>query len=749
MHHPTLMMETLEPRCLLDGSVGVNDLTVQNTSVSSPAVVAHLFYNNSRFDGYDAQANARDDAAIATDKQALRPGQTATFANYSSYHRGINGLMFDVPEVAVVPTKNAFLFKVGNSSNPAGWSVYTGDVTITVRQGAGVEGRDRVTIVFPDHAIQKTWLEVTLFADPWGQHLGLWQDEVFYFGNAIGETGNSTGNTNVDATDELAARNNQRHFLHPATVTDRHDFNRDARVDATDELIARAHQTTFQTRLTLLSIPLLTIPTDPLSNRFTVQVDGRFLPVYTYQDMDYVSVPWNEPVTLTVTRLDGNNITTKRIRPERLNLPGTVTGPKLTFTLSTPQHLVVSIDKLRKLVIVPRQPDPDRPNLYSSTVINARTLGADPTGTLDNTTILQNAINNLPTGGTLYVPAGVYVTGSLKLKSNMTLYLEHGAMLKGSSDPYKHLFHSNTLYFIYARDVQNVRILGHGTLDANGDAIRRAWERIKNVDKVAGRTFLSVNADDMTIKNITVRESYSWNMHFVSSDRLHVSGVKVFSNMNHGNGDGMDIDGCVDVLIENCLIIAEDDAISPKAAWTTTSPKNLTVRNSVLWSQNATGIRLGDETFSSSFDNMLFENIDILRANTMIRIYNYDGADMRNITFSNLWTEEFSLYVQNQGYEEIKRQTAVSGETYFFYIYVRPRTTGSPIGLVRDVLLHNVYAQRKVQSRLEGLIRADGSTSIRRVTFHNYFIKGICYDNADDLDIAVRGASEQPTIICD
>ncbi|NJL30122.1 MAG: hypothetical protein HC898_00005, partial [Phycisphaerales bacterium] len=175
--------------------------------------------------------------------------------------------------------------------------MYTGDAAISVREGAGEDGRDRLTLVFPDHAIENTWLEVTLLADPWGQHLGLWQDEVFYFGNAIGETGNSSSNTNVDATDELAARNNQRNFLNPASITDRHDFNRDARVDATDELIARSHQTTFQTRLNLLSIPLLTIPADPLSNRFTVQVDDHSLPVYTYQDMDYVSVPWDEPVT--------------------------------------------------------------------------------------------------------------------------------------------------------------------------------------------------------------------------------------------------------------------------------------------------------------------------------------------------------------------------------------------------------------------------------------------------------------------
>ena len=51
----------------------------------------HVFYNNSAFDGNDPRANADDDLAVAPDKQALLPGQTATFVNYTSYGGGING----------------------------------------------------------------------------------------------------------------------------------------------------------------------------------------------------------------------------------------------------------------------------------------------------------------------------------------------------------------------------------------------------------------------------------------------------------------------------------------------------------------------------------------------------------------------------------------------------------------------------------------------------------------------------------
>jgi hypothetical protein len=78
---------------------------------AADVVQRHIFYNNSRFDGNDPA----DDAAIAPDKQALLPGQTADFANYTSYSRGINGIMVDIaglPE-EVTLTAADFAFRMG------------------------------------------------------------------------------------------------------------------------------------------------------------------------------------------------------------------------------------------------------------------------------------------------------------------------------------------------------------------------------------------------------------------------------------------------------------------------------------------------------------------------------------------------------------------------------------------------------------------------------------------------------------
>lgn len=76
-----LVMEQLEERRLLS---------------AAQVVGRDVFYNNSYFDGRNPAADTSDDNAIATDKQALLPGQTASFTNYTSYSKGINGVMVDI-----------------------------------------------------------------------------------------------------------------------------------------------------------------------------------------------------------------------------------------------------------------------------------------------------------------------------------------------------------------------------------------------------------------------------------------------------------------------------------------------------------------------------------------------------------------------------------------------------------------------------------------------------------------------------
>ncbi len=215
-----------------------------------PASVAgrSIFYNNSYFDGNNPAANSQDDAAIATDKTPLLPGGTASFANYTSYSRGINGIMIDVQNLSGTPTAADFVFKVGNSNTPGTWTAAPAPTSVTVRPGPG--GASRIEVVWPDGAISKEWLQVTLLADA---ATGLAANDVSYWGNAVGDTGNSPTDTYVNATDEILTRHNS---TASAAITNVEDFDRSGTVDANDVNIVRQNGTNFLTALKFITVPV-------------------------------------------------------------------------------------------------------------------------------------------------------------------------------------------------------------------------------------------------------------------------------------------------------------------------------------------------------------------------------------------------------------------------------------------------------------------------------------------------------------
>ena len=204
----------------------------------------HVFYNNSAYD------TPGDDGAIAAGKSPLLPTAAATAANYTSYSRGINGLMVDIAGLPAGAEQSLtaadFRFRTGNDTNPAGpgWTTPATNPTVSIRRGAGVNRSDRVTLVWPDNAIQKTWLQVTVLANT---DTGLTAPDVFYFGNAIGETLDNPALFKVDSQDVVRTRNAQ---LRPTTIQGLYDHDRDGRVTTQDQAIARNHQGFTLARLT-------------------------------------------------------------------------------------------------------------------------------------------------------------------------------------------------------------------------------------------------------------------------------------------------------------------------------------------------------------------------------------------------------------------------------------------------------------------------------------------------------------------
>lgn len=198
--------DTLEDRRLLSVA-SPPDASVATAPLATGATVVarSLFYNNSRFDGYTPGVSSLDASAIAADKMALLPGQAAKYAHYTNSLAGINGIMVDIAGLSGTPTVTDFLFHVGNNNALGSWVEAPRPSGFSVQAGAGIGGSTRVTIVWPDGLIRNQWLQVNVRVTG---NTGLGRPDVFYFGSAVGETGNSPLLAQTNVTDQLAVRAN-------------------------------------------------------------------------------------------------------------------------------------------------------------------------------------------------------------------------------------------------------------------------------------------------------------------------------------------------------------------------------------------------------------------------------------------------------------------------------------------------------------------------------------------------------------
>ncbi len=228
------------------------DIVDNDGPVGAFVVSRGLFYNSSSFDNngaaIDTSGPTYDDFdAIAVDKNALLPGGTASFINYTSYSKGINGIIVDIASLASTPTfptlGSYFQFRVGNGNTaPNTWTPAPAATSVTVLPSVGNSGSTRVLVTWADNTIQKQWLQVIVLANA---STGLSTRDVHYWGNAIAETGTISGNLAiVDSTDSLLANSSPSGFvLQP--ITNIYDFNRDKIVNSTDFLIANSNPSGF------------------------------------------------------------------------------------------------------------------------------------------------------------------------------------------------------------------------------------------------------------------------------------------------------------------------------------------------------------------------------------------------------------------------------------------------------------------------------------------------------------------------
>jgi len=347
-------------------------------------------------------------------------------------------------------------------------------------------------------------------------------------------------------------------------------------------------------------------------------------------------------------------------------------------------------------------------------VFDVTSCGAVGDGVQLNTTAIQAAIDACIPGGLVKIPPGVFLTGALFLKSDMTLHLDEGATLLGSPDTkdyplmdYRWEGRERTCYtsLINTRvgagqRLRNITIEGSGTIDANGTALRK-----RELAEAAGcpsRAVCIRDTDNVYLQGITVRQSPAWCVHLIYCNDVCVTGVRINTRCDEDgnwyedivNGDGLNPDSCRDVHIFDCDITSEDDCIAIKsgrdAEGRAVGIPTENVRISNCRFMHGFGVAMGSE-MSGGVRHVLVE--DCVFHNTFsiasVKAPRGRGAVIEDITYRDCTLVNEDPHDQDcQWFRGALYVDTFYGHKEFDPHRAEPRGEGTP--LIRNILFQNI-----------------------------------------------------------
>ncbi len=311
-------------------------------------------------------------------------------------------------------------------------------------------------------------------------------------------------------------------------------------------------------KATVVSYPLPSCYTT--SSQLSVMADTTSVPVITNTAVyDYSHFSFSGDVVITITAKE--EIASYGISPKALPIPAVVRGKTLTFTLQKSSYLIVKINSLRELIIAADDLESSIPQSVGVRIHNVLRVpySADCTGVKRATAPIQSAIDdaNKAGGGTVYVPAGVYRCGNLVLKSNVSLYLAGGAVIRGTGNPADYTTHyrksslkmDGTWFISTAENAEHIKVYGRGTIDGNGSSMRRTHHYLNNL-------LVPLQCRDFTVDGIIFRDSGLWGLIPTRSNHVTIRNTKHFNeNDLDYEDDAIDIQECQDVLVSHTIAV--------------------------------------------------------------------------------------------------------------------------------------------------------------------------------------------------
>lgn len=341
----------------------------------------------------------------------------------------------------------------------------------------------------------------------------------------------------------------------------------------------------------------------------------------------------------------------------------------------------------------------------SSVFFNVKDYGAKGDGIALDSKAINLAIDKAVEqgGGTIYLPAGNYLSGSIHLKSNVSLFIDQGAAViaapvtaekgyddeeKSISSKYQDSGHShwkNSL--IWGYDIQNVSIIGSGWI--NGKNLYKDW--VKGSKMNANKAIGLYRCRNVIMRDVTIIHGGWFAILATGVDNLTIDNLKIDTNR-----DGIDIDCCKNVRISNCTVNSPyDDGICPKSTFAlgyTRATENITISNCQLSGYDE-GTLL-DGTYMRT-ENPEYGN----HPNGRIKFGTESNGGFKNITISNCvfdYARGIAIETVDGGLLEDVTITNITmrnivNDPIFLRLGARMRgPEGVPVGKLRRVKISNV-----------------------------------------------------------
>ena len=384
--------------------------------------------------------------------------------------------------------------------------------------------------------------------------------------------------------------------------------------------------------------------------------------------------------------------------------------------------------------------------LGHASLYDIKMLGGDSSGERIVTELVNQCIQKAASngGGTIYFPAGKYLTGAIRMESNITIHIESGAELVFSDrfedyTPFVQMRWQGTVMnnfcpLFYAKDAERLTITGRGIIDGQGSAWWKENHRLnKEINdnrgklaalnqfqqmwddanpggieiypyyerSMAGKFFRPpfiqfFNCSNIRIEGITIKNSPFWTVNPVMCDNVVIDGITVINPEDSPNTDGINPSSCSNVRISNCHLDVGDDCITIKSGrdadgrfWGRAC-ENITITNCTMLAGHG-GVVIGSEMSGSvrkvTISNCIFDGTDngIRMKSSRGRGGVVEEIRVNNIVMNNIKREAF---IFDLFYDKSSEPEPVSDRTPCFQNIHISNVTGAGvnrIGYIRGI----------------------------------------------------------------